>query len=162
VIVIRRATADDALVLRQMLAIAADWRPGSRLRSNVEVMAVPDLARYVADWPRHGDIGFVAQAGSTNVGAGWWRRFSEHDRGFGFVDEETPELSIGVVRDARGRGVGTLLLGALIDEAQRRRLPALSLSVEPDNPAVSLYERLGFVVASRMSGSLTMVLSLGE
>jgi ribosomal protein S18 acetylase RimI-like enzyme len=43
----------------------------------------------------------------------------------------------------RGGGVGTQLLHGLIDEAERRAVP-LSIHVEVNNPAVSLYERLGF------------------
>ncbi len=43
----------------------------------------------------------------------------------------------------RGRGIGTALLRALIDEAERsgRRV---SIHVEQNNPARTLYERLGF------------------
>jgi ribosomal protein S18 acetylase RimI-like enzyme len=144
-----------------MLAIAADWRPGTRVRSVKEIMADPALAHYVADWPADEDVGFVAEDGSP-VGAAWSRLFPEHDPGYGFVDAATPEVSIGVVDEARGRGLGTLLLAALIAEVRRRALPALSLSVEPDNPAASLYQRLGFVTVSRVGGSLTMVLNLSH
>ena len=52
---------------------------------------------------------------------------------------------MGVTADNRGRGVGTILLERLIAEAQSLSLPALSLSVEPDNFATALYQRLGFV-----------------
>jgi ribosomal protein S18 acetylase RimI-like enzyme len=61
-----------------------------------------------------------------------------------------------VVEDQRGRGIGAQLLAALIAEAERQRLPALSLSVEPRNPAVRLYARLGFEVVGGVGGSLTM------
>ena len=72
-----------------------------------------------------------------------------HDPGYGFVDEGTPEVSLGVRAEARGRGVGTSLLTALVREAGRRGLAALSLSIEPDNPAVRLYERLGFQIVDQ-------------
>ena len=109
----------------------------------MEVLAEPAFARYVADWPRDGDVGLIAEEGTIPVGAVWWRMFTQRDPGYGFVDEYTPELSIGVLYRGRRRGVGTRLLHALIAEAQRSALPALSLSVEPDNPAASLYRRLG-------------------
>jgi len=160
VIVTRRATAADAPFLQQMLAVAADWRPDTPVRSVAELLAAPELAHYVADWPRAGDLGWVAVDGAAAVGAAWWRLFTERDPGYGFIDERTPELSIGVVQRARGRGVGTLLMQALIAEAERLALPALSLSVEPDNPAASLYERLGFAPVHRVGGSITMVLPL--
>ncbi len=156
---IRRATPEDAAFLREMLAVAADWRPDAGVRSAAAIMGVPALAHYIAGWPAERDVGFVADEGRP-LGAAWWRFFSEHDPGYGFVDEATPEMSIGVVEEARGRGLGTLLIQALISEAQRRALPALSLSVEPDNPAASLYQRLGFVTVGRAGSSLTMILHL--
>lgn len=125
-------------------------------------MADAQLARYVANWPRGGDLGFVAMEGASKVGAAWWRLFTDEERGYGFVDEATPELSIGVVDGARRRGVGTLLLRALIAAAQRSGRAALSLSVESDNPAASLYERLGFHTARCDRASLTMVLRLPQ
>ena len=63
--------------------------------------------------------------------------------GYGFVDEETPELAIAVVPSRRGRGIGEAPRGAL----RARRTDgygALSLSVERENPAlVSFYEAHG-------------------
>ncbi len=159
VTIIRPATVEDAPFLRQMLAVATSWRPSARVRSVSEIMSEPALAHYVAGWPNERDAGFVAED-RVPIGAAWWRLFDRSDRGYAFIDEATPELSIGVVEEARGRGVGTLLLRALIDEAQRRALPALSLSVEVDNPAASLYEGLGFETVGRVSGSVTMIFTL--
>lgn len=158
---IRRATPEDAALLWEMLAVAANWRPDADIRSAAEIMGIPALAHYIAGWPVEGDVGFVVEEGRP-LGAAWWRFFSKHDPGFGFVDEATPEVAIGVVEEARGRGLGTRLLQALIAEAQRSALPALSLSVEPDNPAVSLYQRLGFLTVGRVGGSLRMTLNLAD
>jgi ribosomal protein S18 acetylase RimI-like enzyme len=76
------------------------------------------------------------------------------------VDPSTPEVSVGVLAGSRGDGVGTLLVVTLIEEGRRRGVPALSLSVEVENPALRLYERLGFVAVDRAGGALTMVLDL--
>jgi ribosomal protein S18 acetylase RimI-like enzyme len=159
VLVVRRATADDAPTLVRMLAEAADWRPGTTARTAAEILAVPALARYVVGWPRRGDVGFVAEDGVA-IGAAWWRLFGWRDAGYGFVDEAIPELSVGIVPGMRRQGVGTRLLRALIAEARRSGLPGLSLSVELDNPAVGLYERLGFSTVGVDGGSLTMALTL--
>ena len=156
---VRAATPEDAAFLREMLAIAADWRPGSPARPVPEVMREPALAHYVAGWPRRGDFGFVGEV-ERPVGAAWCRLFTADDPGYGFVDGATPEVSIGVRAAARGRGVGTSLLTALVLEARRRGHPGLSLSVEPDNPAVALYERLGFEAVDHRGGAITMTLSL--
>ena len=57
--------------------------------------------------------------------------------------EEIRIMDIALLPAARGKGVGTSLLRALIDEAA----PAgkrLTIHVEGENPAMRLYERLGF------------------
>jgi GNAT superfamily N-acetyltransferase len=163
---VRMATGDDAAFLEQMLAIAADWRPGSAPRPAAEVMADPDLARYVIGWPRVGDVGVVACDDDQPVGAAWWRYFTDDDRGYGFVASDVPEVSIGVVDHARGRGIGGALMARLIEEARARSVTRLGLSVEVDNPARRLYERLGFRrfdEANRAmtgSGAVTMLLEV--
>lgn len=53
-------------------------------------------------------------------------------------------MDIALLPAARGRGVGTSLLRALIDEAASEG-KKLSIHVEGENPAMRLYERLGFV-----------------
>jgi len=63
-----------------------------------------------------------------------------------------PELVLAVLESDRGRGVGTLLIDALAEEAARRSLPALTLNVHLRNPAVRLYTRTGFRVAGAGPG----------
>ena len=161
-VVIRRATAEDGPFLEEALAIAADWREGTSVRPTHEVMAEPELAHYIAGWPRGGDVGVIAEDLMRPVGGAWWRIFDDGDPGYGFVDEATPEIAIGVIDSGRERGVGTQLLIALIDEARRLEIPALSLSVEPDNPAARLYRRVGFVDMGSVGGSITMLLPLAR
>jgi ribosomal protein S18 acetylase RimI-like enzyme len=78
------------------------------------------------------------------VGAAWYRLYSADEPGFGFVDEETPELTIGVVPARRGKGIGSELLDALLERAARDGFARISLSVEKTNPAVHLYASRGF------------------
>jgi ribosomal protein S18 acetylase RimI-like enzyme len=54
-------------------------------------------------------------------------------------------VDILIGRDRRGRGIGTAILGGLIDRV-RDRGAGILLQVRPDNPARSLYRRLGFRV----------------
>ncbi len=154
---VRPAGPTDGEFLAEMLVAAAFWRPDAPTGDVPSVLARPESAHYVTGWPRPGDMGVVAEAGPP-VGAAWLRLLPEQDPGYGFIDAETPELSIGVVPTHRGRGVGSLLLEALIEAAREQRYQALSLSVEPDNPARRLYERHGFQVVGTVDGSLTMLL----
>ncbi len=58
---------------------------------------------------------------------------------------EADVQTIAVRADAQGRGLGTTLLHALMDEAVRRGATSLLLEVRADNgPAIALYRREGF------------------
>jgi ribosomal protein S18 acetylase RimI-like enzyme len=159
---IRQAGIEDELFLSEMLYEAASWRPGRRRSSANEVLSLPEIAVYISGWGRPGDEGLIAEAETGEpVGAAWYRRFSEEAHGFGFVNAETPELTIAVRQDLRGRGIGSALLAELIARARKGRVPALSLSVEADNPALRLYERAAFRVIHRDT-VLTMIRALAS
>jgi ribosomal protein S18 acetylase RimI-like enzyme len=150
---IRAAGPHDVRFLRDMLRHAYYWRVG-------ESADLP-VARYVTNWGREGDDGLVAIDEGNLVGAAWYRLFPRAEAGFGFVDEETPELTIAVVPSRRGRGFGDELLTGLLERARRAGYERLSLSVEKTSPAVSLYERYGFRRVAENDDALTMVAELG-
>ena len=104
----------------------------------------PPVRRYVERWGRPGDTALIAIQDFQRVGAAWYRLFTDGQPGYGFVDEETPELSIAIVPSRRGTGLGSELLDALLARARADGYDAISLSVEADSPAVGLYERHGF------------------
>jgi len=149
----------DGSFLTEMLVAAAFWRSNGPPGSVDEVMNRPELAHYIAGWARPGDLGVIAEE-ERPVGAAWLRLLPESDPGYGFVNAETPELSIGVVKAYRGRGVGTQLLEALVGAAREQGLAAISLSVEQDNRARGLYDRVGFQQVGTVGGSLVMLLRL--
>ena len=152
-VVLRRGGAQDARFLHDMLHHAYYWRervPGSL------------VSRYVRGWGRPGDTALVAHEGGFAVGAAWYRLFSADEPGYGFVDEQTPELAIAVVPSKRGHGIGEELLQALLAKARDAGYERLSLSVEPGNPARKLYERHGFEVVGEGAEAWTMVASLAS
>lgn len=56
-------------------------------------------------------------------------------------------LGIGVVREHRGRGIGTALMEAALRAAREKGLTRIELTVRTDNlRARKLYERFGFVL----------------
>jgi ribosomal protein S18 acetylase RimI-like enzyme len=59
--------------------------------------------------------------------------------------EEMRIVDIALLPEFRRRGVGSALLARLREEAEEKRLP-LRIHVERMNPALGLYERLGFRV----------------
>lgn len=152
---IRPLTRADQPFLWEMLYHSLHV-PEGRAPFERSILARPDLARYVEGWGREDDSGFVAlDEGGRPVGAVWLRLLKGGERGFGYVDERTPELGVAVLPEHRGRGVGTSLLSRLI-EAAGDRYEYISLSVSADNPAARLYRRLGFEEVGRSGDSITM------
>lgn len=111
-----------------------------------EIVENPAIAKYYENWGRPGDMAIVAvdQEAEILVGAIWARRFTAEHPGYGFVDEQTPELSIALRPPFRAQGIGTKLLGSFISLARQKKIAALSLSVDGTNPALRLYLRFGF------------------
>jgi ribosomal protein S18 acetylase RimI-like enzyme len=159
---VRRLGPEDFEFLRAMFLETISWRENGPGRSLKEVLATPDLARYVVGWGRPGDAGVVAVSNSgERVGAAWYRIFNEDDRGYGFVSSEVPELGIATKAEYRGRRLGRKLMETLIRLAMEQSFPALSLSVEADNwKALRLYESLGFVCVQQVPNAWTMLLTL--
>jgi ribosomal protein S18 acetylase RimI-like enzyme len=134
---IRSASQHDLGILWDFLAIAA-YEPDVDAAK-----AVPFVAAHLAGWQRPEDFGFIAELDGMAVGAAWARQYSPDEQPAFYVDERTPEITIGVKPHLRGQGVGGRLLDALTAEAARRSV-GLCLNVRHDNPARRLYEGTGF------------------
>lgn len=128
---------------------------------NRELKDLPDLKHYIEHWgEKPGDYGLIAlDEGNQPLGAVWVRNFTEDDPAWGFVDEQTPELNIALVPKARNQGVGTQLMMQMLGYLKGRH-QKVSLSVNPKNPSVRLYERFGFEKYADCGPAITMVKSL--
>ncbi len=157
---VRPDEAPDHDFLATMLFEAAFWRPDQVRPPLAAALREPMLARYLEGWGRPGDAGLVAVRGSERLGAALYRLFDPERPGYGFVGPGIPEITIGVVASERGHGVGTTLLQGLIQGARDAGYPAISLSVEVDNPALRLYRRLGFRRVAAVDNAWTMLLDL--
>ena len=150
-VVVRRGGVQDLRFLRDMLHHAYYWKERK-----------PDagpgpVQLYVKAWGRPGDTAVIALVDGFPVGAAWFRLFEATSPGYGFVDEQTPELAVAVVPNARGKGVGSALLGSLLDRARTDGYDALSLSVDRHNKgAIALYEQFGFGRVDETPDSFTL------
>ena len=159
--VLRRATAQDADFLTDMLMEAVNWSTQWRQRTRAEVLASRKTAHYVAGWPKDTDLGVIAEADGRPAGAAWLRFLPADDPGYGFVAEGVPELTIGVASERRGQGVGRMLMQAIAAEARAAGVSRISLSVERKNYAQRLYLSEGYrIVDSSDKDSDTMVKDL--
>ena len=97
-----------------------------------------DIEARAASWTLDGTL--VALVGSEIVGS---LHVEVGRHGYG-------ELGMALVREWRGKGIGSALLSAAIEDARRRGLHKLSLSVFAHNePAIALYRKFGFVQEGR-------------
>ena len=139
----RPLTAGDRELLRTATLANVNWS-GEQRFTHRDVDERPDLRHYTGFRPDRGDLGLVVERDGRTAGVVWVLFLDAHDPGYGFVADGVPELSIWVAPGSRGRGLGGGLLRAALDEARRRGVERMSLSVEAGNPAVHLYRRCGF------------------
>lgn len=141
--VIRPARTSDA----QAIAAIYQWHVANGT-ATFDTMA-PDAqawAEKIADFGARGFPFLVAEDVSAPVGYAYAARF--RDRA---AYAHTCEDSIYVLHDARGAGIGSALLSALIDAARASGFEQMIAVVGGGEPAsVALHAKCGFVHAGRM------------
>jgi GNAT superfamily N-acetyltransferase len=150
---IRRGDRKDLPFMRSLLGFAYNWHLA---RFDTEV----SISRYLNGWGREGDVAYVATDGGHPVGAGWYRLFEDDLHGYGFVDDETPELTVVVVPTRQGQGIGPRLLTALLERAKFERHPGLSVSVQRGHSDTANYLEVGFEQVAEEGDTLTLLKSL--
>ncbi|MFP3154014.1 GNAT family N-acetyltransferase [Lachnospiraceae bacterium ZAX-1] len=126
-----------------------------------DTIYLPEIYVYIKDFGKKDDICFVAETDGQIVGAAYSRILSESDiKGFGYIDDKTPELAISVLPGCRGKGIGRELLDALNIELSKRGYTKISLSVQKTNPALRLYKRVGYKIIKEQETDYLMVNNL--
>jgi len=122
-----------------------------------EIIEDKSLSRYIENWGKDNfDIAMVMEIDNQPVGAIWGRLLTVENKGFGYVDDSTPELSMAVKIEYRNQGIGTKLIKAIVSEYQKIGVKYLSLSVDKANKARNLYKRLGCEIVAETETSWTM------
>ena len=139
----RPLTECDASLLRAATLTNMNWTGEERFTYR-DADESPSIRHYYDFRPKRGDFGLVAQKDGLVVGVVWVLFLGPADRGYGFVAQGVPELSICVWSGYRADGIGSELMRRSLEEARRRGLKRVSLSVEAANPSVNLYRKFGF------------------
>lgn len=105
---------------------------------------LPHVSHWVDNWDRKGDMALIAHHEDMFLGAACYRLFSHSDRVAGFLSEQTPVLLLAVLPQYRRQGIGRRLLTSLMQRAKDASFSSLSLAVTIHNPAIKLYESVGF------------------
>lgn len=121
-----------------------------------DIIKHPDLQIYVADFGKKNDVCYVAEVEGKIVGAVWTRIIND----YGYVDDETPSLSISLLKDYRNLGIGTELMKQILLTLKEQEYKQVSLSVQKVNYAVHMYKKLGFEVAHENEEDYIMIRKL--
>ncbi len=120
------------------------------------IIEEPHLAKYIANWGRPDDIALVAEQNGQLIGAVWCRLLKAAEKGYGYVDDQTPELSLAIDANFRNQGLGTQLMEKAFIALVEKGFSQVSLSVDQDNKAVNLYKRVGFEIVEELDTAFTM------
>lgn len=156
---IREIKPGEDEFLREALYEAV-YLPENKPRPPKSVLDEPLFANYYKNFGRRGDFAFVLVDDGELIGAVWTRLFDKENASYGFLDEETPELSIAAFEKYRGQGFGRQLLEKLFEKLKREGFAQVSLSVDKRNRAVNLYRKIGFELIAEEGNALTMAKTL--
>ena len=120
------------------------------------IVDLPEIAKYIDNWGDSGDFGLIVQYNDEQIGAIWCRLFTEDQKGYGFVDASTPEVSMAIKENFRNRGLGVKLMSQLFLLSKEKGYNTLSLSVDKRNRAADFYIRMGFGIVGEVGTAFTM------
>ena len=92
-----------------------------------KILQSNDISKILKDSvKRKGDLFLICQkADGALLGSVWYRFWKINNHSYGFVDENTPEIGIGVVKEFRRLGIGTELMNHIIKHAKNKGIISL-------------------------------------
>ena len=120
------------------------------------IIEQPELQVYIEDFGKADDWCFVAEISEKIVGAAWVRIMDD----YGHIDDETPSFAISLYEEYRNFGIGTALMGAMLQFLREKGYKQTSLFVQKANYAVCMYRKVGFEVIGENEEEYIMVCRL--
>ncbi|MBK5719872.1 GNAT family N-acetyltransferase [Dysgonomonas sp. Marseille-P4677] len=159
-ILIREILPSEIHKLEDML-YQAIYQPDENNLIPRSVLKIPEVAAYIKDFgKRTDDHCLVADLDDKIIGAVWVRVISSEIKGFGYIDDQTPEFAISLFKEYRRQGIGTRLMIKMIEHLRKAGYKQTSLSVQKENYAVKLYFKMGFKVIRENDEDYLMILDL--
>ena len=126
------------------------------------IISNPELQVYIKDFGKETDFCLVADTKDKIIGCVWARIIAGDIKGFGNIDENTPEFAVSVLKDFRGCGVGTALMKAMLELLSEKGFKKAGLAVQKDNYAAELYKKLGFKIIGQTEEEYLMVFNFNS
>lgn len=157
---IREIKESELNILETMLYEAVYVPVGSE-PPTIDVIKIPEINAYIDDFPKKkDDYCLVAEINGHIVGAVWVRILSGEIKGYGNIDDKTPEFCISLVKEYRNQGIGTALMKKMIEYLKENGYSQASLSVAKENYAFGMYKKLGFEIIGEREDDFLMLLKL--
>ena len=154
--IIRKIKHKETDFLKEMLYMAL-YVPEGQPPFLKSILDNPDISKYIDHWGTlSNDLALVAVFNDELIGAIWGRTFSSSKAGFGFIDENTPEICMAVKEKFRNQGIGTKLIDEISKIYFSKGIKSISLSVDKQNKAKLLYLRKGFIIVEDKDADFTM------
>ncbi len=122
-----------------------------------DVIKNPELQVYIENFGKSTDLCMVAENENVIIGCVWTRILAGNIKGYGNIDNNTPEFAISVLKDYRGQGIGTSLMKNMLQLLKHKGYNKTSLAVQKDNYAVNMYKKLGFQITGETEEEFIMV-----
>jgi Acetyltransferases len=157
---VREIQKSEIWKLEDML-YEAIYQPDKQNLIPRSVLNVPEVFAYIKDFGKSkDDYCLIAESYGEIIGAVWVRILSGEPKGYGYVDNQTPEFAISLFKEYRKQGIGTNLMHKMIDYLRKNGYKQTSLSVQKENYAVKLYKNLGFEIINENNEDYLMMLRL--
>lgn len=158
--IIRPINENEYHILEDML-YEAIYQPDENNLIPRDVIKLPEVHSYINNFGnKKDDYCLVADYDGKIVGAVWVRILSDDIKGYGNIDDETPEFAISLYKQYRNHGIGTKLMSVMIEYLRNNGYKQTSLNVKKENYAVRLYKKMGFEVIGEDSEDYLMLLRL--
>ena len=146
-------------ILKDML-YEAIFQPDETKLLPREVIEEPELSVFINNWGQPDDFCLVAEVDDKIVGAVWTRILAGDIKGFGNIDDKTPEFAISLHKECRNKGIGTALMKQMLQKLKARGYKQTSLAVQKENYAVRMYKNVGFEIVAELEEEYLMVHNL--
>ena len=120
------------------------------------IIEQPELQVYIADFGKPDDWCLVVETKAKIVGAVWVRIMND----YGHIDDKTPSFAISLYEEYRNMGIGTALMRDMLEFLKNKGYKQTSLSVQKENYAARMYQKVGFEVIDENEEEYIMVCRL--
>ncbi|MFV0394202.1 MAG: GNAT family N-acetyltransferase [Coprobacillaceae bacterium] len=154
---IRKLLPNEYPILEEFLYSAIFQKDENNLIPKEIIYTEPTLQIFYKDFGMKNDFCLVVEYEKEIIGAAWVRLLNGVPKGFGNIDDTTPELAISINPNFRSKGIGKVLLKELLVSLKENNYTQISLAVQKENYALKLYQEVGFKIIKEVDEEYIML-----